>query len=406
METTLATGLGKATDSTAAALEAVLQAKEKLGNSRIDLSIVYSSSEYDHREVVDAVRGATNNAPLIGASSSGEFTEKIVESGSVVVGLLSSDDIKVFTALAEGVKENPEAAIKEVIAKLHDNVEGYPHLTAILLIDGLSGSGEEVTLLASYLFNKELRIIGGMAGDDFKMEKTFVFSDDKVCTNALSICLLASKMPLFTGIKHGHNPLSRALKVTKAKGNVLYEINNKPAWEMWKNETAENAKKRGIDVGKLTTPDEIAQYFTNYMLGLKTEKEGEYKARWPSSINEDYSLNFACGIAEGAVFHIMDCSNLDDQVNAAEEAAKMARRSAENAGYSEFAGILVFDCAHRQLILGDRFLEAVDRFKKVLPGVPMLGWETYGEIRMEPGQFSGFHNSTSVVLLLPKGDRK
>jgi len=406
METTLATGLGKATDSTAAALEAVLQAKEKLGNSRIDLSIVYSSSEYDHRQVVDAVRGATNNAPLIGASSSGEFTEKIVESGSVVVGLLSSDDIKVFTALAEGVKENPEAAIKEVIAKLHDNVEGYPHLTAILLIDGLSGSGEEVTLLASYLFNKELRIIGGMAGDDFKMEKTFVFSDDNVCTNALSICLLASKMPLFTGIKHGHNPLSRALKVTKAKGNVLYEINNKPAWEMWKNETAENAKKRGIDVGKLTTPDEIAQYFTNYMLGLKTEKEGEYKARWPSSINEDYSLNFACGIAEGAVFHIMDCSNLDDQVNAAEEAAKMARRSAENAGYSEFAGILVFDCAHRQLILGDRFLEAVDRFKKVLPGVPMLGWETYGEIRMEPGQFSGFHNSTSVVLLLPKGDRK
>lgn len=406
METTLATGLGKATDSTAAALEAVLQAKEKLGNSRIDLSIVYSSSEYDHRQVVDAVRGATNNAPLIGASSSGEFTEKKVESGSVVVGLLSSDDIKVFTALAEGVKENPEAAIKEVIAKLHDNVEGYPHLTAILLIDGLSGSGEEVTLLASYLFNKELRIIGGMAGDDFKMEKTFVFSDDKVCTNALSICLLASKMPLFTGIKHGHNPLSRALKVTKAKGNVLYEINNKPAWEMWKNETAENAKKRGIDAGKLTTPDEIAQYFTNYMLGLKTEKEGEYKARWPSSINEDYSLNFACGIAEGAVFHIMDCSNLDDQVNAAEEAAKMARQSAENAGYSEFAGILVFDCAHRQLILGDRFLEAVDRFKKVLPGVPMLGWETYGEIRMEPGQFSGFHNSTSVVLLLPKGDRK
>jgi len=238
-----ATGSGKATVSTAAALDAVLQAKEKMGNSRFNLSIVYSSSEYNHKEVVDAVRKATNNALLIGASSSGEFTEKIVENGSVAVG-------------------------------------------------------------------------------------------------------------------------------------------------------------------KLTTPDEIAQYFTNYMLGLKTEKEGEYKARWPSSINEDYSLNFACAIAEGAVFRIMDCSNLDDQVNAAEEAAKMARRSAENAGYSEFAGILVFDCAHRQLILGDRFLEAVDRFKKVLPGVPMLGWETYGEIRMEPGQFSGFHNSTSVVLLLPKGDRK
>ncbi len=42
--------------------KAVGQAKEKLGNSRVDLSIVYSSIEYDHRELVDAVREATNNA--------------------------------------------------------------------------------------------------------------------------------------------------------------------------------------------------------------------------------------------------------------------------------------------------------------------------------------------------------
>lgn len=47
------------------AVKDILQAKEKLGNSRVDLSIVYSSCEYDHREVVDAIRETTNNAPLI-----------------------------------------------------------------------------------------------------------------------------------------------------------------------------------------------------------------------------------------------------------------------------------------------------------------------------------------------------
>lgn len=36
----------------------------------------------------------------------------------------------------------------------------------------------------------------------------------------------------------------------------------------------------------------------------------------------------------------------------------------------------------------------MDRFKKVLPDVSMLGWEAYGEIRLEPGQFSGLHNTT------------
>jgi methyl-accepting chemotaxis protein len=102
--TKFATGLSKG--GAAAAKEAVILAKEKLEGARVDLSIVYSSSVYDFQEVVDSVREATNNAPLIGSSTAGEFTEEKVERGSVAVGLLSSDDIKIFTAITEGVKED------------------------------------------------------------------------------------------------------------------------------------------------------------------------------------------------------------------------------------------------------------------------------------------------------------
>ena len=404
MPTKLATGLCIGDNGAAVvAREAAMQAKEELEGSRIDLSIVYSSSEYDPGEVVDAVRKVTGDALLIGASSAGEFTERKVESGSVAVGLLSSDEVKVFTAMAEGVTGDPEAAVKEIAAKLPHEVAGYPYMTAIVLIDGLSGVGEEVALLASYILDRKISIVGGMAGDDFKMKETFVFCDDRVATDALSVCMFASKMPFFTGVKHGHTPLSQALKVTRAQANVLHEINDVPAWDVWKEETAEIARNRGVNVEKLVDPAEIAQFFTNYSLGLATEKKGQYKIRWPVSINDDGSLNFTCGIAEGSVFRIMDGSDQENHINAAEGAAILAKESAENAGYFEFAGMLVFDCAVRQLMLGSRFSEAVDRFKKVLPGVPLLGWETYGELRLEPGQFSGFHNTTSVVLLLPDG---
>lgn len=404
MPTKLATGLCIGTrGAVAVAREAAMQAKEELGGSRIDLSVIYSSSEYDPREVVGAVRKVTGDAPLIGASSAGEFTERRIESGSVAVGLLSSDEIKIFTAMAEGVTGDPESAVKEIAAKLPDDVVDHPYMTAIVTIDGLSGVGEEVALLASYILDRKMRIVGGMAGDDFKMKETFVFCDDRVATDALSVCLFASKMPLFTGIKHGHTPISRALKVTRAQANVLHEINDAPAWDVWKEETAEISRNRGVDVEKLVDPVEIAQFFTNYSLGLATEKEGQYKIRWPVSINDDGALNFTCGITEGSIFRIMDGSDQENQINAAEGAAVLAKESAENAGYFEFAGMLVFDCAVRQLMLGGRFHEAVDRFKKVLPGVPILGWETYGELRLEPGQFSGFHNTTSVVLLLPDG---
>ncbi len=97
----------------------------------------------------------------------------------------------------------------------------------------------------------------------------------------------------------------------------------------------------------------------------------------------------------------MDGSNLEKQINAAEEAARIAKQSSENAGYSNFAGILVFECAVRQLMLGDRFSECVGGIKKVLPDVSVLGWEAYGEIRLDPGQFSGFHGTTTVVLVIP-----
>jgi hypothetical protein len=69
MVTTLTTGLCDGENGALAAKGAVSQAKEKLGRARIDLSIVYSSSEYDYQEVVDVVREVTGNAPLIGAST-------------------------------------------------------------------------------------------------------------------------------------------------------------------------------------------------------------------------------------------------------------------------------------------------------------------------------------------------
>ena len=85
MGTILRTGLSNANDGTAAATEAVRQAKEKLGDgSRVDLAIVHASSKYDHQAVVDSVRAATGNAPLIGSSSAGEFTGGVLRPAALL----------------------------------------------------------------------------------------------------------------------------------------------------------------------------------------------------------------------------------------------------------------------------------------------------------------------------------
>ena len=70
-------------------------------------------------------------------------------------------------------------------------------------------------------------------------------------------------------------------------------------------------------------------------------------------------------------------------------------------GSRKAAGALVFDCVCRSIILGESFREAVGAMKEVIGPVPLLGFETYGEICMDPTQFSGFHNTTSVIVLIP-----
>ena len=124
----------------------------------------------------------------------------------------------------------------------------------------------------------------------------------------------------------------------------------------------------------------------------------EYKVRVPLSINADGSLNFVCNVPEGSVLKIME-SPKDAQINSAKEAAQNAVDSLRG---HKIAGVIIFDCVCRALILEDKFSQAIESIMEVIgKDIPIIGFETYGEIGMEAGQLSGFHNTTTSILLIP-----
>lgn len=398
MGTLLVTGHAKGGNSQEVAKAALEQAQLKLGNKKVDLAIVYCSSEYNYQEVVSTIRKLTNNAPLIGCSTGGEFTEDSVKKGSIALGLISSDNMKFFTAISSGLKEDELATIEQLKAKLPTEVAGYPELSGIMLIDGLAGKGEEVVVNTSMVFDFGIKLIGGAAADDLKFDKTYVFCNDEVINNAVCLCMIASKTPIFTAVQHGHIPLSKDLKVTKAVGSVLYEVNNRPAWDVWVEVCAEHAKTLGINVNELTEASDIGSFLIRYELGIKMDDdEDNFKVRVPLSKNEDGSLNFACTIPEGITFNVMRSAEIN-QIESAKTAISNAK---QKAGNTKLAGALVFDCVCRGIICGNNFDKTIDEYKKVIGDIPLLGWETYGEICIDPGDFSGFHNTTSVIMLLP-----
>lgn len=397
MATKFGTAIVKGEDSFKVGQEVAKKAMERAGIKKVDLAIVFASSKYDYQMVVKGIRKITGYAPLIGCSSAGEFNEEKVANESVTCAVVDSNTHKFFTGMGEGLREDEIKTLQEANAKFPSPMlmKDYPYLSAILLVDGLAGKGEESVLAALNTLGPNVKFSGGAAADDLKFKETDVFTDDKVSTNAVSLALIASHIPVAIGVKHGHSPISPPLTITKAEGNIVYEINGRSAFEVWKEYARQNAKSIGIDVDKMSEVEAIQTFFTRYEAGLLTGRE--YKIRWLGGTTTTKGpITFPCAMSEEMVVRVME-SPKEAQIASARKAAEIALAACRGV---KLAGAIVFDCVCRAVILGEDFSKAVNEIKNVLK-VPLIGFETYGEIAMEIGQLSGFHNTTTVVLLLP-----
>lgn len=404
MTSRLVTGLASEKGCAAATKTALYEALGKLGGAAPGLAIVHTSSQCDFQQVLDTVRAKVGSIPVIGCTTAGHFTEARIGQGGVALGLISSDSMGFHTAIAHGLRKDPESAVRK-LARSIPRVEPGRHLTVILFADGLSGTGEELTILASRLFERysecPVTLVGGFAGDDLRFAETRVFHGAEHSTDAAVACFVTSDRPFSTGVKHGHTPLSQPHTVTSAKGNLVLEVDGRPAWEIWTRETGFAMEQLKAKY-HVQSPEDFAKVILgNFELGLSTDGE-EYKIRFPMAINPDGSMAFTCSISEGSVFRIMDGSRMEAQVDASRLAAKAALDAANGSGQDVFAGMLVFECGIRLALLENNFTKAIAQYRRILPETPILGWETYGEIRMTPGSYSGFHNTTTVIALIPE----
>ncbi|MEO7110010.1 MAG: FIST N-terminal domain-containing protein [Polyangiaceae bacterium] len=361
--------------------------KAQLASNEPKLLIVFASPEHPLAPLMKTVGSNFPTATLLGVSSSGEFTEKGDRKAAASIFALSGD-YEVVAGMGKGLKANPEKAVADALASLPRTKPGFEHCTAVLLLDPLAGNGEETTLAAAALLGEGVRLAGGAAGDDLKMTSTEVGLGTEAASDAVVIALIFSKKQLGVGVSHGHAPLAKSgpLRVTKSAGNVVSEIENRPAWDVW-------LEKTGV---KAPAKEDEGAFLLMYEAGLAAGDA--YKIRAPLSRSDDGSINFACGIPEGAVVRITE-STPARQVESAREAARRARAQL---GGNAPAGALVFDCICRNLILKEDFASAVRGMSEELSGAPLAGFETYGEIALDVGDMSGFHNTTSVVLAFPK----
>ncbi len=355
------------------------------------LVTAFASSSIDLGAVLSTLNERFRDAVVLGSSTSGEFTEDGDGNGTVAVFALSGD-YRVFAGMAVGLAASPERAVQAALEGQPTAVAEFPHRTNIVLLDSLAGHGEEAALLVAASIG-DVPLVGGAAGDDLAMKQTVVGLGARAAPDAIVVASIFSREPLGIGVCHGHKPLTDPIRVTRANGSVVEELDGRPAWDVWREKTASRARELGLDAE--ASP---GAYLLRFEAGLRIGHE--YKVRAPLSPKPGGGILFATPVLEGTVFRIME-SDPSAQV---ESAATAAREAREALGGKPVEGALVFDCICRKLILGDRYVDALTSVSAELGSVPLAGFETYGEVAMNSGDMSGFHNTTTVVLAFPRHD--
>lgn len=398
METDFTTALATGGDAESVATRAAAQAYDDLGSERVDFCQVFVSSAFDHCEALESIRSVIGeDVPLIGCSSTGEFTEQGSVDSGIAISLVTSDTIEFHTGIGTGLKESVSRAVRDSLSTIPETVEGYPYRSAVQLHDGLQGVSERLTLVTQRKLGPRAQFAGGAAADNFQLESTPVFCDDVIAENAVSIATMDTKNSPAVSVNHGHEPITEPLEVTSSEGSFVSEINGVPAYEAWLNAVREPAAELfGIDIDQIGPGSPAHQQMTAVFCFGIDQGEG-YKIRWfqvPDPTTQ--GLHFSVNMPEGVMLHVMQGTK-NSQINSARGAAQQANESIE----TEYAGAFIYDCAARDVILGDKFGSAVEAIDSEL-STPFIGYNTFGEVCMRMGGVSGYHNTSTVVQLLPK----
>jgi len=356
-------------------------------------AFLFASPSLPLGECLRSASQVTNGARLIGCSTAGEFTEKGLSHGGVVVMLVSTDSPHLMHT-ATGVTGAAVDAARELCKGFHPiskdaRQKGYACSTTVTLVDGLSGAGERFVESIVESTQALHQVVGGAAGDEGKFQATHVGEPEKAGSDMAAALHLFTRGPWGMGIGHGLEPTTAKMRVTKAKANVVQEIDGRPAFAVYE----EHARKRGVTLSPATAGEYlIANELGILMAGKVT------RARAPLSVGKDGSLTCAAEVPQGSHVAILD-GKPDAMVAAAREAANEALQNLQG---QEPAGVLLFDCVCRGLILKDGFQREIDTVREVMGDVPVAGFLTYGEIASYSSRIESWHNTTAVALAIPQ----
>jgi hypothetical protein len=394
MTTQVGLGFSQLDNPVEAGRQAAQQALVPLANKKPSLVSLLIASGIEQKQalaVLAEVRAVTGEAPLIGGCNSGIIVSQGAFRSGVAVLTLRSDEIKVATNIAPDFSRNPAKEGRALVRGLRAQPKGMPRNENELLLALLAqqGEGEALTTMVEAM-GDELgplcRLAGGAILDDSGRVTRSTFLDGEAYEGVSVAALLSTPGPVGVRGRHGYKPLGGPLVVTRAKGNIIYELGGRPAFQAY--------IEQFPDYPELTL-ENFNRFALDHPLGIP-QIGREYIIRDPWT-RPDGSLECAGSIPENAVVRIME-GNRKTLIQSAREAAMEARYLLK--GQRPLLA-LVFSCISRLNYLGEAAQDEVAVIREVVGAeTPLIGIFSFGEVGAQSDGPPTLHNKTMVVGII------
>ncbi|MGH7149344.1 MAG: FIST signal transduction protein, partial [Planctomycetota bacterium] len=260
-----------------------------------------------------------------------------------------------------------------------------PDLRGVFLLsDGLRVNGSELVRGANSVLPEPVPVTGGLAGDRVRFRRTWVLEGGEPQDGSLcGVGFYGERIEIGHGSKGGWDRFGPERLVTRSEGNVLFELDGRPALELYKAYLGERAS--GLPATALLFPLALRENATQGKSLVRTILAVDEGAR---------SLTFAGDVPQGSLAQLMH-ANFDRLVDGAEGAASMTRRRCES-GRPTLA--IAISCVGRRLVLGERTEEELEAVGEALPpDARVVGFYSYGEISPFASGRSDLHNQTMTL---------
>ena len=335
------------------------------------------------KRIYDELRDLYPSAYFIGGTTSGEIYKNIAVENTLSATAVYMEKSEIRFACAAIENDNCFEAAAELATKFED--KDLKHV--FIISEGINVNGSEIVEGLTKHLPTDVTLSGGLTGDGNHFKETFVIANDYPKKNCIAaIAFYGENLKFGYGSMGGWSPFGIERVITKSKNNILYELDGKPALDLYKKylgEFSEGLPATGLHFPLTVRSKDYSHTFVRTILGIDEQQN---------------SLIFAGDVPEGHYARLMR-ANCDDLIDGSLQAAQISLDSI--GGKSVNLAILV-SCVGRKLVLNQMVSEEIDAARRILGNETIFtGFYSYGEISpLNRETICELHNQTMTITLV------